>query len=280
MTTPTEATTPTTPTAATGPHPAPRLRAFEWPAFAGIIVREFDLYKRYWISTSFAAVIEPAVMLLAFGFGFGALVSHVAGYEYLDFVGTGVVAVATLFTSVFAGMFDTFVRRTYQHVYDAILAAPIDVHELVSATGIWIGIKAGVYGSVPLLVAMCFGLPPAWGMLTVPAVTFVTGLGFAFFGIAMSATAKSFDHFNYVISGVVTPLFLIAGTFFPVSALPGWASDIAQVNPLYHCVELVRDAVFGTAEFGPDLLHALALVIFAGLMWALATYRMHRKLVD
>lgn len=268
--------------AGAGGQPQLRLRAFEWPAFTGVVVREFLLYKRYWVSTTFAAVIEPAVMLLAFGFGFGALVSTVAGYDYIDFVGTGVVAVATLFTSVFTGMFDTFVRRTYQHVYDAILAAPVDVHELVTATGAWIATKAGVYGSVPLLVAMVFGLPPSWGMLTVPLVTYVTGFGFALFGVAMSATAKSFDHFNYIIAGVITPLFLIAGTFFPVTGpdMPGWLAVAAQLNPLYHCVQLVRDAVFGTAAFVPDLVHVVALLIFAALMWALATHRMHRKLID
>lgn len=269
-------------TQSTATRPGARLRTFEWPAFAGVVVREFLLYKRYWVSTTFAAIIEPAVMLLAFGFGFGALVSQVGGHDYIDYVGTGVVAVATLFTSVFTGMFDTFVRRTYQHVYDAILAAPVDVHELVTAGGTWIGLKAGVYGSVPLLVAMLFGLPPSWGMLVVPVVTFVTGFGFALFGIAMSATAKSFDHFNYIIAGVVTPLFLLAGTFFPVTGpdMAQWVSLVAQVNPLYHCVQLVRDAVFGTAQALPDLLHALALIFFAALMWGLAIYRMRSKLID
>lgn len=263
-------------------RPRMRLRTFEWSACTGVVVREFLLYKRYWISTTFAAIIEPAVMLLAFGFGFGALVSSVAGHEYIDFVGTGVVAVATLFTSVFTGMFDTFVRRTYQHVYDAILAAPVDIHELVTATGAWIATKAGLYGSVPLLVAMAFGLPPSWGMLTTPFVTYITGFGFALFGVAMSATAKSFDHFNYIIAGVVTPLFLIAGTFFPVTGpeMPGWLAVAAEANPLYHCVQLVRDAVFGTAAFVPDLLHVIALLIFAALMWTLATYRMRVKLID
>jgi lipooligosaccharide transport system permease protein len=263
------------------PEPAPaRLRVFEWSAFTGVIAREFLLYKRYWVSTSFAAIIEPTVMLLAFGFGFGALVSHVAGYDYLNFVGTGVVAVATLFSSVFSGMFDTFVRRTYQHVYDAILAAPVDVHELVTAAGVWIAIKSGAYGSVPVLVAMAFGLPPSWGMLIVPLITLVTGFGFACFGIATSAVAKSFDHFNYVISGVVTPLFLIAGTFFPVAALPGWATVAAKVNPLWHCVQLVRDAVFAHPHPLADLGHVAALLIFAALMWAAAVYRMRRKLID
>ncbi len=43
----------------------------------------------------------------------------------------------------------------------------------------------------------------------------------------------------------ITPLFLVAGTFFPITGLPQWAQTLAWLNPLYHCVELVRSAVFG-----------------------------------
>ena len=40
-------------------------------------------------------------------------------------------------------------------------------------------------------------------------------------------------------------MFLTAGTFFPISGLPEWAQVLAQFNPLYHCVQLVRHAAFG-----------------------------------
>ena len=48
-----------------------------------------------------------------------------------------------------------------------------------------------------------------------------------------------------MISAVLTPLFLVAGTFFPLDQLPEWAQVLGELNPLHHCVELVRDAVFG-----------------------------------
>ena len=57
--------------------------------------------------------------------------------------------------------------------------------------------------------------------------------------------AKSIENFSYVVSAVLTPLFLVAGTFFPIDNLPGWAQFLANLNPLYHCVELVRHAAFG-----------------------------------
>jgi lipooligosaccharide transport system permease protein len=258
---------------------APRVRWLDPAAFAGVWTREVTLFRRYWGSTTFAAIVEPTIYLLAFGTGFGALVATVAGYPYIEFLGTGVVATAVLFTSAFAGMFVTFVRRTYQRTYDALLATPVDVHELVTAEASWIAAKAGVYGCAPLLVAMAFGLDPSFGMLVVPLVGYLTGLGFALFGIWVSAVVPSIDSFNYVISAVLTPLFLVAGTFFPVDTLPRWAATAAQLNPLYHCVQLVRDAAFG---FDPlaDLAHVGALALFAVLMWLLAVRAMRRRLVD
>jgi lipooligosaccharide transport system permease protein len=260
-------------------RPAERLRWFEPRCLAAVWTRELALYRQYWASTTFASIVEPTLYLLAFGFGFGSLVAVVAGYRYIEFVGTGVVATAVLFSSAFAGMFVTFVRRTFQLTYAAVLATPVDTHEIVTAEATWHATKAGVYGCAPLVVAMIFGLDPSWGMLLVPFIGFLTGLGFALFGIWASAIVPSINSFDYVISGVLTPLFLVAGTFFPVDELPGWGAALAQVNPLYHCVELVRHAVFGFHPLA-DLYHVGMLLAFAGLMWLLATHYMTKRLID
>ena len=145
-----------------------------------MLVREVINYSSYWRSVTFSSTVEPTIYLLAFGFGFGSLVSTVAGYDYVEFVGTGTVATAVLFSSVFAAMFGTFVKHEFQRTYDAILAAPVDIEELVTAEALWIAVRAGVYGCAPMLVAMVFGLDPSWGMLLVPFIGFITGFGWAF----------------------------------------------------------------------------------------------------
>jgi lipooligosaccharide transport system permease protein len=256
-----------------------RLRWIEPNALGGVLFHDRTIFRRYWASTTFSAVVEPTIYLLAFGFGFGSLVAVVAGYNYLDFLGTGIVATAVLFSSAFAGMFQTFIRRVYQKTYDAMLATPVDTHELVTGEALWIGIKAGVYGCAPMLVAIGFGLEPSPGMLLVPLIGSLTGFGFGLFGIWMSAIVPGIDSFNYVISALLTPLFLVAGTFFPLDTLPGWAFTASQFNPLYHCVELVRHAVFGLQPLA-DLGHLGALGLFAGLMWLLAVRAMRRRLID
>ncbi|RAY14384.1 ABC transporter [Actinomadura craniellae] len=258
--------------------PAPPLRRFELAPVRGVWRHEFALYKRYWRSQSFAAIVEPTFFLLAFGYGFGSLMAVIGDYRYIDFVGTGVVGTAALFTSVFPGMFNSYIRRVYQHTYDAMLATPVDVHELLAGEVLWIAAKSAIYSCTPLLVAMAFGLDPSAGMLLVPLIAFATAFGFGLFGIWASTVVPSINSFDYVITGVVTPLFLVAGTFFPVTTLPGWAQAVSLANPLYHCVELVRHAVFGLRPL-TDLGHVGALLLFGALMWLLALQGMRKRLI-
>jgi lipooligosaccharide transport system permease protein len=255
------------------------LRRLEPAALVGVMSRDVTLFGRYWKATTFSSVVQPTIYLLAFGLGIGALVSKVNHVDYVEYVGTGVVATAVLFSSAFPGMFNTFVRWKFQRTYDAMLAAPVDVEELITAEVLWISLRAGIYGVAPILVSIPFGLQPAWGMLLVPFIGFVTGFGFASFGVTIAAVAKTIDNFNYVTSAVLTPLFLVAGTFFPVSTLPPGVRTVAQFNPLFHCVQLVRDAAF--EQLGAvDLYHAGFLLVFALLMWRLAISQLGRRLID
>jgi lipooligosaccharide transport system permease protein len=256
-----------------------RLHRLERSALTGVLVREVVNFSSYWRSATFSSTVEPTIYLLAFGFGFGSLVSRVGGYDYVDFVGTGIVATAVLFSSAFPAMFGTFVKYQFQHTYDAILAAPVDTEELVTAEALWVATRAGVYGCVPMLVAIPFGLDPSWGMLVVPFIAWVSGYGWACFGIAVAGYAKSIENFSYIVSAVLTPLFLVAGTFFPISALPQWAQVLANLNPLYQCVELVRHAVFGFQGW-EDLARLGMLVGFGLVMWRIAIRAMTQKLVD
>jgi lipooligosaccharide transport system permease protein len=248
-------------------------------AIAGVMSREVANFRTYWRGTAFSSILEPIVYLLAFGLGLGAtLVNGVDGLSYVEFVGTGMVATAVIFSSALPAMFGTFVKERFQNTYDAILAAPVDPEELVTAEMVWIGIRSGFFGCFPLLIAMAFGLSPAWGMLLVPLFCFVTALGWAAFGIAVAASVSKIDQFNYVTTLVITPLFLVAGTFFPIDQLPEGFQIAANFNPLYQLVELVRAASFG---FEPvDALRFASLVAFSLVLWRVAVSRMTKRLID
>jgi lipooligosaccharide transport system permease protein len=268
------------PTAGSAAAAAPRtMRRLEPAAIAGVMSREVANFRTYWRGTTFSSVLEPLVYLLAFGLGLGAtLVDEVEGVPYIQFVGTGMVATAVIFSSALPAMFGTFVKHRFQNTYEAILAAPVDVDELVTAEMLWIATRSSVYGCVPLVVTFFWGLDPAPGMLLVPLFAFVTALGFAGFGITMAAIVAKIDQFNYVTALFVTPLFLVAGTFFPIDGLPEFFQVIAQANPLHQLVELVRGGAFGFEWW--DLARFAFLVGFAFLTWRIAIDRLRARLIQ
>ena len=94
----------------------------------------------------------------------------------------------------------------------------------------------------------------------------------------MAATVAKIDQFNYVTALFVTPLFLVAGTFFPISGLPHGVQLVAELNPLHQLVELVRGGAFG---FEPNDIGRFAfLVAVAFVVWRFAISRMHSRLID
>jgi lipooligosaccharide transport system permease protein len=255
-----------------------RLRRLEPAAITGVMSRDVTNFKTYWKTTTFSSILDPTIYLLAFGLGLGTLVVAVQGMEYVQYVGTGMVATAILFSSVFSAMYGVFIKHRFQRTYDAILAAPVSVEELVTAEVTWLGVRAGIYGVAPLLVTMLFGLDPSWGMLLVPFIGAITAFGFAALGVFAAALVSKIDSFSYIQSALITPLFLVSGTFFPIDELPQGAQIASQLNPLYHCVQLVRDAVFGLEAV--DLYHLSFLIVFALVAWRLAVWRMEKRLIE
>jgi len=230
------------------------MRRIEPAAVAGVMSREVANFRTFWKATTFSSTLEPIVYLLAFGLGLGAtIVDDIDGLRYVEFVGTGMVATAVIFSSAMPAMFGTFVKERFQRTYDAILAAPVDPEELVTAEMLWIAIRASVFG-------------------------IITALGFAAFGIAVAASVAKIDHFNYVTTLVITPLFLVAGTFFPIDRLPEGFQWAAQLNPLHHLVELVRGTAFGFEAV--DLVRVAVLLAFSVALWRVAVRRMERRLID
>ncbi len=189
------------------------------------------------------------------------------------------VATAVIFSSALPAMFGTFVKHRFQNTYDAILAAPVDVEELVTAEMLWIGLRAGFYGCFPLLVSFAFGLDPSLGHAARPVLRLRHRARLRrASGSRSPATVAKIDQFNYVTTLVITPLFLVAGTFFPIDQLPEGVQIAAQFNPLYQLVELVRHAAFGFEA--TDLLRVGALAVFAFVMWRIAVRQLSRRLID
>jgi lipooligosaccharide transport system permease protein len=78
-----------------------RIGRLEPAALFGVMSRDIAIFGRNWRSTTFSSIVQPTVYLLAFGLGLGALIARVQHVPYVQYVATGVVATAVLFSSAF-----------------------------------------------------------------------------------------------------------------------------------------------------------------------------------
>ena len=223
-----------------------RIRRLEPAAIAAVMSRELANFRTFWKATTFSSVLEPIIYLLAFGLGLGAtIVSRVDGLDYVEFVGTGMVATAVIFSSALPAMFGTFVKHRFQRTYDAILAAPDRRRGAGHRRDAVDRLRAGFYGCFPLMVSFFFGLDPTSGCCWCRCSASSPRSASPPSGSRSPASVAKIDQFNYVTTLVITPLFLVAGTFFPIDQLPEGFQVAANFNPLYQLVELVRAAAFG-----------------------------------
>ena len=219
----------------------------------------------------FLSVLAPVLFLTAMGLGLGSMVESDAGAfngaDYLPFFATGMLAANAMQTGVFSATYPLLSKIIWQRNYEAMLATPLKVSDLFYGELAWIGISLAQQ-SVPFFVVMAlFGIfESPLAVLAVP-VTLLTGVGCAAAMSAFTATLERDEAYTWVFRFVVTPLFLLSGTFFPLDSLPTWAVVVANLTPLYHGIELVRQfTIFDVNPLsaGWHLLYLVAFLLVAG----------------
>ena len=258
----------------------PRLPRVRWDAIGAVVLREWWVFRRVWRAPMFGSLVEPIVYLLAFGYGFGALVSEVAGLPYLDFMATGAAAISVLFTGLFPGLINGYFRREENHLYDGLVATPITFAELVTGESAWTGVRTAIVAALTLLVALVFGVALQPTAVLAPVIGFVGGFGFSCIGAAFASRLRSTHQFDFVIAGVVVPMFVVAGTFFPLDDAPTWLRWPAMVNPLTHVTDLFRMVAFGQGTPTTAAVSVGVVVAFSAGAWWLAVRGLEDAMVD
>ncbi len=222
---------------------------------------------------------EPVLYLLGLGYGLGFFIGEMAGLPYLTFLASGIVASSAMTTASFEGMYSVYTRMVPQRTYEALLATPLTVDDIVAGELLWCATKSLISSSAILAVAALLGAVAGWqALLAVPAF-FLIGLCFAGPAVVMSALAPNYDFFEYYFTLALTPMLLVCGVFYPVDALPAALQAIVQVLPLTHAVALVRPLVAGLPPEQP-LLHLAVLAAYAAAGWYAATALVRRRLIS
>ncbi|WP_217914350.1 ABC transporter permease [Miltoncostaea marina] len=218
--------------------------------------------------------LEAIAYLAIMGLGLGTYLTTVEGVDYVDFIAPGVAASTVMFGAIIETTYNSFVRIHVRKVVEAVVTTPLSLADVVVGEYLWAATRAVVYGVVFLVVMAAFGLVHTPMALLLPPVFAIGALTFAVLGMMYTSLVSNIEHFNILFTGLLTPMFLFGGVFFPFSGLPDWAQAVGWCLPLSHLVAATRDLTLGGAD-AATLAHvgALLAVLLAVFPWPAARLR-------
>jgi lipooligosaccharide transport system permease protein len=249
-----------------------------------VVQRNAVVYRHIWRGSLFSSFLQPTLYLMALGFGVGSLIdprriAAIPGGGYLEFLAPGLLAAACMQVASFESSWPVLGKIVWRRNYEAMLATPLEVDDLIVGELLWVGIRLTTVATAFVLVAAVFGaMHITITTLVAVLLAVLTGLAFSAPIFAYAATLKSSDNFNVLFRFVITPLFMFSGIFVPVNRLPPALQWIAEVSPLYHGVQLVRGFAPGPLDPFVAMMHlgVLLAVFTTGLL--VARYTLRRKL--
>lgn len=246
----------------------------------------FAVWRRnllVWRKLAFASILgnlaDPLLYLLGLGFGLGRFLGKIDGVPYLTFLAAGTVAYSVMNTATFETLYSAFSRMHVQKTWEAILNTPLTLTDVLIGEWVWATTKSALSGLAVVAVIWALDLAPfALTHLWLAPVILATGLAFAGLGLAVNALAPNYDFFLYYFTLFITPMVLMAGVFYPASALPDWLAILAQWLPLTHAVALARPLVLGQwpAEAGA---HFAVLFVYGLIGFAFGLLLTRRRLL-
>lgn len=248
--------------------------------------RHYRVYRQYLFSNAFPPFFEPLLFLVGVGLGLGKHIGELDGRPYVQFLAIGLLVTASMWTAFFECTYGTFIRMEFHKTYDGMLAAPITANNLIVGEILWAASKGLFFSFAVMTVFMLVSLiaPAALPMLPMPHVLaapllgFVNALMFGAMALLITSFVKTINHFNFFMTGVISPMFFFSGTVFPISDLPRAMQIVAEIVPLTHTIRIIRSLC--DEQCPAILLWDMAYIaVFTGICGWLAINRLKRRLI-
>lgn len=250
--------------------------------FIRVWQRNLTVYKKTWKINFIPPLLEPLFYLLAFGVGLSVLVGDIPygndRVSYTQFIAPALIAITIMYNAFFENTYASFVRMYYQKTFDAMLATPLFLEDVIAGEIVWGATKSFLSTAIMMFVISLFGLIDYPQGLFILPLAFLGGIAFGSIGMFFTGIIPNIETFNLPIFLFITPMFLFSGTFFPLENLPLWAQKLSVVFPLTHLVTLTRSLCFGLID-GHLSWNLLSLLIVSLIFFPLAIRKMRQRLI-
>lgn len=247
-----------------------------------IWLRHFQVWLKLFVPALLGNFAEPLMFLVALGYGLGHFVGQIDGIPYIAFLASGIVCSSTLQNATFEAQYSAYTRMAVQNTWQAMLAAPLNIQDVVIGEIIWAGTKSLINVSAILIVSALIGAIDSWYAVWLLPILLLCGICFAAMAMVMTAVAKGYDFFMYYWTLIATPLTLLSGVFFPLSELPSSLQTIMLFFPLAHAIELTRPLTLASGHISAFavLTHLSVILLYTLIATMLCLHLVKRRLQE
>lgn len=257
---------------------------------AQLALRQYDywaaVFRRTWKGTVVSYFLMPFLYLGAMGIGLGGFVdanaesNRLGGLSYLAFLAPGLLATMAMQTAVSEATWPVMGMIKWHKVYQAMLATPMRVRDLLLAHFGFIAFRLFATNVVFVAVIAVFGVVETLvGAIAAAFVAVLVGMAHTTPTFAYSARLESDSGFAIIYRLGVIPMFLFSGAFFPVSQMPDALEWLAYLTPVWHGVEVTRMLTTDQVSVLPAAAHLVYLLLWVAVGWWLAVKSFTNRLV-
>ena len=198
--------------------------------------------KRYVRSRSriIGAFGQPILMMVALGYGIGAIYEKAGEGDYLQFLVPGIVTQTLLLSAVFWGVIILQDKRF--GFLAELLVTPVKRTRILLGSALGGATIAMLQGLLILVLALFFGFRPYDWLLVVPALflmAFMT-LALTCFGAGIASMVEDFQGFQGINNFLVMPLFFLSSALYPLTNIPPVLKFLTTINPVTYMVDALR----------------------------------------
>lgn len=228
--------------------------------------------RRYWRSYSrmLGTLGQPILMLLALGYGIGAIYQKAGEGNYLNFLVPGIITQTVLLSGVFWGIIILQDKRF--GFLAEMLVAPVSRLKILLGSAIGGATISILQGLMIFVIALVFGFRPDNWFLVIPAfgVLVFMSLALTSFGAGIASAVDDFQGFQGINNLLVLPLFFLSSALYPLNSIPDVLRIISSINPVTYMVDALRTLLTAApSHFGIGLdLAVMAATFIACLIFA------------
>lgn len=203
--------------------------------------RNLIVFLKTWKVNFFPPFIEAFLYLSAIGLGIGTYVGAIEGIPYVNYIAPAILAISVMNSAFFECTYGSYVRMYYQKSFDAMIATPLSIEDVIAGEILWGATRSVMYVTIMLPVLAAFNVISLPASLIAIPLAFLGGLMFAGIGMCFTSVTPGIDTLNYPAFLFITPMTLFSGTFFPLTLLPLALQYFAIIMlPLTHLVAAMR----------------------------------------